>query len=344
MKPIQFTFLNIAILVSILFIVAVISPFLTTLILAAILVTGAHPIHKWLLCAVGNRARLAAVLMSLFIGVVFSVLFVVFFIFLSEEAVSTYQELERFLQAGKDNFNELIEKASQYIGISPGEVITSITSAAQNLSGVLVEQSTNFIKSAAWLILNFFLLVFAMYFFFKDGQSIVKAIIEIIPLPKSNSREIFEKFRQVSLAMLYGIFLTAILQGILGGLGLYVAGIKNPIFWGTVMGFFGMLPVGGTGIIWLPAGLYLLATGDYIQGFGLLLWGGLIVGLIDNLVKPMIISHQVQIYPLPTFFVVIGGLIIFGLKGAIIAPMILAALVSLIHFYRLEENDRAQAP
>jgi len=175
-----------------------------------------------------------------------------------------------------------------------------------------------------------------MYFFFKDGKAIVHAVEKIIPLPKPYGEEIFQKFRQVSLAMLYGVFFTAIAQGIFGGLGLAAAGIRNPIFWGTVMAFFGMLPVGGTGIVWLPAGLYLLATDHYIQGVGLLLWGGLIVAFVDNLIKPMIIAKQTQTYPLATFLVVIGGLMVFGLKGAIIAPMVLAALVSLIHIHQME--------
>ncbi len=178
-----------------------------------------------------------------------------------------------------------------------------------------------------------------MYFFFKDGKAIVGYVEKIMPIPHPYGSEIFQKFRQVSLAMLYGIFLTAILQGFLGGIGLAVAGIRNPIFWGTLMAFFGILPIGGTGIVWLPASLFLLASGHYIAGIGLLIWGGLIVAFIDNLVKPIIISQQTKIYPLATFLVVIGGLLVFGLKGAIIAPMVLAAFMSFVHIYQLQTED-----
>ena len=320
-----------------LFIAAVVSPFLTTLILAAILVTGTYPVYLWVLGKVKNRHRLAALIMSLSIGIIFSLVFFVFIILLSQEAVSTYQGLESFLKAGKLNLNEWIAKTSKYIDIPPVDLVSSITQAAQTFSTTLVTQSTNLIKSAAWLVLNFFLLVFSMYFFFKDGKYIIQAVENAIPLQRAFGREIFQKFRDVSLAMLYGIFLTAILQGLLGGIGLAVSGIRNPIFWGTVMAFFGMLPVGGTAIVWLPAGLFLLSGGHYVAGIGLLLWGVLIVGLIDNVVKPIIISKQTKTYPLATFLVVIGGLMVFGLKGAIIAPMVLAALVSLVHIYKMEE-------
>lgn len=339
MQSIQTNFLYIAILLSVLFIGAVISPFLTTLLLAAILVTGTYPIYEWILKKVKGRQRLAALLMSLSIGIVFSIVFLVFFILLSQEAVSTYQGLETWLRSGRFNLNLLIGKASKYIGIMPVDLISSISQAAQTLSSTLVEQSTNLLKSIVWLILNFFLLVFAMYFFFKDGKFIVQKIQNIVPLPKPYGEEILQKFRQVSLAMLYGVFLTAIVQGILGGIGLAAAGIRNPIFWGTVMGFFGMLPVGGTGIIWLPASIYLLATNHYVAGIGLLVWGALIVAFVDNIVKPIIIARQTQIYPLATFLVVIGGLMVFGLRGAIIAPMVLAALFSLVHIYKLEKHS-----
>jgi predicted PurR-regulated permease PerM len=314
----------------------VVSPFLTTLILAAILVTGAYPIYEFILEKVRGRRRVAAAIVSLSLGIIFSLVFFVFFITLSQEAVSTYQGFETWIRDGKFNLNDIIAKVSRYAGIPPVDLTTSITQTAQSFSSTLVAQSANLLKSIVWLILNFFLLVFAMYFFFKDGKKIVDAVEKMIPLPRPYGEEIFQKFRQVSLAMLYGVFFTAIVQGILGGLGLAVAGIRNPILWGTVMAFFGMLPVGGTGIVWLPAGLYLLAIGHYIQGIGLLLWGGLIVAFVDNLIKPMIIARQTQTYPLATFLVVIGGLMVFGLKGAIIAPMVLAALVSLIHIHQLE--------
>lgn len=338
MKQFQFNFLHIAIIISFIFLGIVVSPFLTTLVLAAILVTGTYPIYNWVLKKVRGRKRVAAIIMSLSIGIMFSIVFVVFFLLLSQEAVSTYQSFDQWIRTV--NLNQMIAKASKYIGIPPVDLISSITQGAQSFSGVLVEQSTLLLKSVAWLVLSFFLLVFAMYFFFKDGKYIVDSFEKIIPLPAPYGREIFNKFRQVSLAMLYGIFLTAIVQGFLGGIGLAIVGVGNPIFWGTVMGFLGMLPVGGTALIWLPASIFLLFGHHYVAGIGLLLWGGAIVASMDNLIKPIVISRQANTYPLATFLVVVGGLMVFGLKGAIMAPMVLAALVSLLHIHKLEScND-----
>jgi len=334
-KP-EMTYLNIAILVSVVVLAIAISPFLSTLILAAILVTSTTPIHNWVLTKVKGRQRLAAAIMALSIGIIFSVGFFVFFISLSREAVSTYQSFDQLLREGKLNIQDLISKISRAIGIRPTDVIASVIQAAQTASGILVEQSTNLLKSIGWLFLNFFILVFSMFFFFKDGRSFINLILKVSPLPERYSHEILDKFKQVSLAMMYGIFLTALAQGVLGGVGLGLAGIRNPIFWGTAMGILGMLPIGGSAFIWLPAGLFLIFTDHYVAGPSLLLWGALIVASVDNVIKPMVISQQAKIYPLATFIVVIGGLLVFGLKGAMIAPMVLALLVALIHIRKRE--------
>ena len=322
-------YIKIAIFVCFLFLVVVISPFLSTLIIAAILVTGAHPLHSWILKKVNNREWLAAAIVSFSMGILFSFAFVFFFIMLSQEAVSTYQQFEFAIQTGKLNLHQLISKASEYAGISPGEIISSITSAAQSFSSTIVSQSTDLIKSIVWMLVNFCMLVFSMYVFFKDGKKIIAFVESVLPFSKEISHELLQKFRQVSVGMLYGTFLTSLLQGIIGGIGLAIAGIGNPIFWGTAMGFFGIVPVVGTGIIWVPASIYLVFSGHLFAGVALALWCGLLVAFVDNLVKPLLISKHINISPLATFLVILGGLLVFGLKGAIIAPMVLVAFVSL---------------
>ncbi|PIQ77072.1 hypothetical protein COV82_06425 [Candidatus Peregrinibacteria bacterium CG11_big_fil_rev_8_21_14_0_20_46_8] len=336
MKPVQTTFLYIAISLCFIFLAIVVSPFLTTLILAAILVTSTYPIYESILRGVKNRKTIASLIMSVSIGILFSFFVFLFFVLIADEAISTYQHFEQWISNSSFNLNVIIAYLNRYLDLPNIDLTASLTQAAQALSTRLVTSSTNFLKSIAWFLANFFLLVFTMFFFYKDGKLIVLFIEKLIPLTKRNSREILYQFRKVSLGMMYGIFLTAIIQGILGGFGLAVAGIRNPIFWGTVMGFFGMLPIGGTMIVWLPASIILLANDQYVAGIGLLIWGGGIVAFVDNLIKPLVIAKQAQIYPLATFFVVIGGLLVFGIRGAVIAPMVLAAFVTLAHIQERE--------
>lgn len=328
--------IKIAVLVCVLFLGVVISPFLSTLLLAAVLVTGAMPVHKWILKKVKNRDWLAALITSSVIGIIFSVAFIVFFILLSQEAISIYEQVDTFISEGKFDLHELITSASNAIGITPTQITSSITDAAQSISTTLVRQSTDLIKSIVWLFINFILLVVTMFFFFKDGNRLVDLFERALPLPKPYGHEILLKFKQVSRGMLYGIFLTAFLQGIIGGIGLALAGVENPIFWGTAMGFLGMVPVLGTAIIWIPAAAILFVNGHLIAALGLCLWCGLLVVQIDNIVKPLLISKHVDISPLATFLVVLGGLLVFGLEGAIVAPMVLAAFMAFMNF-----EDRA---
>ena len=238
---------------------------------------------------------------------------------------------------GHFNVDEIIQWLSANLRISESDITSSITQTAQNLSGFLVAQSTNVLKSVALLIFNFFLLFFSMYFFYKDGPGLVESAKMMIPLPRQYENNIFQKFHAVSLAMLYGIFLTAMVQGLLGGVGMHVAGIENAVFWGTVMGILGMLPIGGTAIVWMPASIILFVSGHYFAGIGLFLWGALIVAVVDNVIKPLLIQRGTQTYPLATFLTVIGGLIVFGLKGAILSPMILVVFLTLVHLYELEK-------
>ncbi len=332
-------YLKIAIFVCFLFLGVVISPFLSTLIIAAILVTGANPLHSWVLKKVNHREWLAALIVSFSMGILFSFAFVYFFIMLSQEAVSTYQQFDSAIQTGKLNIHQLLNQASVYTGIAPSEIISSITSAAQSFSSTLVTQSTDLIKSLVWLFVNFCMLVFSMYVFFKDSKKIIAFVESVLPFPKEISHELLQRFRQVSVGMLYGTFFTSLIQGVTGGIGLGLAGIENPIFWGTAMGFFGIVPVIGTGIIWLPASLYLIFQGHLFAGVALGLWCGLVVAIVDNLVKPLLISKHANIAPLATFLVIIGGLLVFGLKGAIIAPMVLVAFVSLKQIDRTSQSS-----
>lgn len=340
MKILHQTFLYTALALSFIFLAVVISPFLTTIILAAILVIGTYPIYDAILALVRGKRRVAAFILSTSIGIVFSGIVFVFFLLLSDEAISTYQDFETWISVSQLNLNHVFDYVKNYIDIPTIDLASSIIKAAQAFSSTLVAQSTNFLKSIVWFLGNFLLLVFTMYFFFKDGKRIVLFVEKIIPLQRKNSREILNRFKQVSLAMLYGIFLTAIAQGFLGGIGLAAAGIRNPIFWGTVMAFFGMLPIGGTAIVWLPAGIFLIANGRVFAGIALLIWGTCIVAVVDNLIKPLVIARQTNTYPLVTFLVVIGGLFLFGIKGAIIAPMVLAVFVSLSHIYEREQAEQ----
>jgi predicted PurR-regulated permease PerM len=136
--------------------------------------------------------------------------------------------------------------------------------------------------------------------------------------------------------MIFGIFFTAIIQGTLAGIGYAVVGIPNPIFWATATALFSLVPLLGTAIIWVPASIILAIMGNYVGAIGLFAWGVLVVGTVDNFIRPYLIEGRAPVHPLLTFLAVLGGILAFGLKGVLYGPIILNLLLAFLHIYEIE--------
>jgi predicted PurR-regulated permease PerM len=140
----------------------------------------------------------------------------------------------------------------------------------------------------------------------------------------------------MSLATLYGIFLTSIVQGIIGGIGFAIAGIPHALFWGTAIALFSLIPVVGTSVVWVPASLILIATGNLTSGIFLFCWGILIVSTVDNFLRAFLIGGRTNTNQLLMFLSVFGGIGMFGLVGVIFGPLILTLFFAFLHIYELE--------
>ena len=156
------------------------------------------------------------------------------------------------------------------------------------------------------------------------------------PLSKDHEEGLFKKFREISNATLYGIFLTALVQGTLGGIGFVVAGIPNALFWGTAIAVFSLVPVFGTSIVWFPAGVLLLASQSWFGGIFLLAWGFGVVSTVDNLIRPYLIGGKAKMHQLLMFLAVFGGIFAFNLIGVIIGPLVLTLFFAFLHIYESE--------
>ena len=148
-----------------------------------------------------------------------------------------------------------------------------------------------------------------------------------------------KSFNDVIYATIYGVIITAIIQGIIGTIGLLIFGVQNPILWGMVMIILAMLPFVGAGLVWFPAAIIKIAGGDLFNGFGLLFYGLFIVSTIDNMIRPKLIGARANIHPVVILLGVLGGLAVFGLMGLIIGPLCLSILMVFIDFYVSEKNE-----
>ncbi len=214
------------------------------------------------------------------------------------------------------------------------------------MSGSVIERTGSFIIGLPGFILQILVTFFIIFYLFKDGPELVQRCKHLLPIKKVHQDHIYEKLKNTAHAVVYGSIVVALIQGALGALGFWIFGIKSWIFWGLIMAIFALVPFVGTAIIWIPAGLLLIATGSTEantamvgNGIGLLIYGALVISSIDNILKPKLIGDRAGIHPVLVLLGVLGGLMLFGFAGFIIGPIVLAVFKSFIDIYDKEKES-----
>jgi len=228
------------------------------------------------------------------------------------------------LTNGQVDFQEILDAALD-------QVRQSIVGVAPNILGSISE-----------LLLGLFIMFFVMFYGFREGQGFITYLKELLPLETGLKDSLFHQMRTVTQAVLYGQVLTAVIQGALGGLGLLVCGVPNALFWGAIMMITAFLPLLGTPLIWVPAGVGLIMDGSMTRGILLLIYGATIVMNIDNFLRPRLVSGRSNVHPVLILIGVLGGLRVFGFIGMLVGPLVLAILVALIKFYEQNYMRRKQ--
>ena len=215
----------------------------------------------------------------------------------------------------------------------------------KSVTGKVTENISNILFSIPILVLDSFIILFVMFFLFKDGKVFVHKIENMLPLKPNYGKYVIKKLDDMASAVIYGSLIVAIVQGTLGGIGFFIFGLPSPLLWGVIMIFASLLPYIGTSIIWLPASLFLifsgyvnLETGLIIKGILLMLYGAFIIGMVDNILKPKLIGDKSGLHPVLVLLSVVGGINFLGFIGIIIGPMILAALITFINIYEEEKG------
>lgn len=333
-------------LIAMYFLFVIVAPFVTVIAVSAVLVITFYPIfkkfEKWFK---GRRGLASAV--TCFIVIFALILPIgVFILLMASEGVTAYEAIRMKVESGFFDkyllwsqggfFYDLKQEIDPVISLDSLNLKQSIINSAQSVSTFLVSQTTYLLKGISGLLLNIVILIFSMFFLFKDGDKLVAKVGYISPLPAKYEKQLFKKLKDMVNAIIVGGFFTAMIQGALCGLGLAIAGVGSPVFWGSVAVFLAFVPMVGTALIWIPAAIFLFIAGDYQWGIFLLVWGAALVGTIDNFLKPMLIGKQADTYPLSVFFVVLGGIFTMGFKGLIVGPLVLMVFMSLLHVYEIE--------
>ncbi len=194
----------------------------------------------------------------------------------------------------------------------------------------IIKVTSNFVLSIPNIALNFFVTIFLTYYLLKESETFLETAKKYMPFKETVKQEIFERFRKITNAIVFGTILTAIIQGILGTIGFVIFDIPSPVLWGFIMAFASLIPIAGTALVWLPAGIIQLFQQDYFSGFGILLYGALIVGTIDNIIKPRLVGRKAKVHPAVVLIGILGGIKLIGFIGFIIGPLILATAIELV--------------
>jgi predicted PurR-regulated permease PerM len=231
------------------------------------------------------------------------------------------------------NFFNLIKQ-----NIANPTVSRHIANLASRISDTFVRMANAFIISIPHYILNFFIMLFMLFFLLKEGELLLLKVKHILPFKDKHTKDILDQIKEVTHAVIYGHILVSAGQAVLGGIAFWIFGVSSPVFWGFVMFFFALIPFLGTPIIWLPAVIIKIIGNEPVQAIGILI-SGIIISTIDNLIKPKIISDNADVHPVLVLLGVLGGISLFGFIGIIIGPLLLAVFVKLIDIYEEEQSE-----
>jgi predicted PurR-regulated permease PerM len=327
-KSIEAAFFTTLLVASTVVFIVLLKDFFQPLFWAAVLGIIFYPVHTYVLKFFQNRDSVAAAITLVII--IFVVIVPIFLVgaAVTREAASIYQQIS----SGEINLREPLERLENMLplltsyleqfGIEPERIREGVSGAAITTSQFLASRAVNFGQGAVRITIMFFVMVYLLFFFLRDGEEIVEAIVSAMPLGQQRERALFSKFAQVSRATIKGTIVVGLVQGGLGGLLFWAVGIDAALLWGVVMIFLALFPAIGTVIIWGPAAIILLVSGALVRGIIVIIAGTLIIGLVDNVLRPILVSHETKMPDYLILLSTLGGLTLFGVSGFVIGPII----------------------
>jgi predicted PurR-regulated permease PerM len=330
----------------------IIKPYINPIVLAAILAIILSPIQQRLEKILHERKNLAALISCTLLTIIVVLPLMIILIALINQGITSFTKIQQWV--ADDGFNELmnspfvsklmsfinkflpdIKKFFPEVDLKNLKFNESLLKASSSIGKGLINQGGELFGNLAALIGKFFLMIFTFFFLIRDREKFSRALFHLVPLSSSQEERIISKIKSVSQSALLGTFVTAIAQGAAGGLAFWIAGLPG-LFWGSAMAFASLIPLVGTALIWVPATIYLFFIGDWGYGIFMFLWCSIVVGMIDNFVRPIFMSGAGDMSTMLIFFAILGGLNYFGLIGLLYGPLIFGLAIVLLYIYSLE--------
>jgi predicted PurR-regulated permease PerM len=323
-------------------------PFVAVILWACIIALVFYPLHAKILSRVSERENLAA-LITLLLCIVIAITPALFlFSSFIKQGTAVYQQLESgqikpslWLEQIRTAFPQ-IDQLLQIIGLD-------ISTLKQKLGALSVEAGKVMAGNAlsigqntlAWLA-SLGLMLYLTFFMLRDGAKLIPVLIRALPLGDERERLLMQKFVEVTRATIKGSLVVAMVQGALGGFIFWALDIPGPVLWGVVMTVLSLIPIVGASLIWLPVGLYLLATGATTDGIILIAFGAIVIGLVDNILRPILVGRDTKMPDYLILLSTLGGFSVFGMTGFVLGPLIAALFLTFWEIFTREFNISAK--
>lgn len=324
---------------------AIVEPFVHTLIFSTVIAVLFAPVFQWALRFFNGRRSLASFLTVLII--VFCLVLPMTFLVMAliSQGVESLVALNSWVATVDpntlihskwvDGYLSWIQKELPFLRISELDIQGSIIQYSKGFAQAMLGASTELIRNATKLVLHFLLMVFVLFYFLRDGAKMVAYIKHLSPLRSRQEDAIIDSLKRVARGVLMGCLLVAILQGVAGGIGLAVVGIPA-FFWGAMMALSALIPVLGTGLVWVPAVGYLFLSGDWKMAIFLSLWCGVFVVGIDTILRPIFMREASRVSTFYILLAILGGVYSFGMLGIFYGPLILSFVMVMLQIYMEE--------
>lgn len=308
----------------------ILKPFYESIFIAGVITIAVHPLKILLLKFLKGKKTLTSVIIMIVIaGLIAGVLLPISFS-LFRESKNLYIKVKDKVSTTDSEWREKAEKvADTFLKFDSEriyEIVLGFADKMKNLSRTIVSWITSIMRGTFKFIFDAFMFFLFLFYFIRDGDEIIKSIFRYIPLEDKLKSKTQDNLYRTTFAVITGIFLTAIAQGILAGTGFFIAGVPYPSLLGLLTSVCSLIPVGGAALVWAPVTIGLLINKAFWSAIFLAIWGMLIVSTVDNIIKPLIIGKDIRLPFLWMFVFIIGGLKVFGFTGIFIGPIIYSLL------------------
>lgn len=314
--------------------------FLVTAATAGSVALILSPIYERLCAALGGRRSVSAALVISLTTLLILVPLFAYGAILGNQAVSLYEIVRPRLEPDQLDvlWNETLPSRYGWLEALKERVdfysVETVAPALSQLAAGVNRVASQAVRGLASAVVYLILFLLILFFFLRDARALSTHLNKVLPFSKNERAQIFDRAARTVKGVLYSMVIVPIVQGLLAVLGFWLFGLPSAFFWGTMVVFAAVIPGVGAPLVWLPAALYLWLVGSSWQAFGLVLFGTLVIGIADNIIKPILLHETARIHPLLAFLAILGGLLTFGPVGFLVGPVILSLLLSIVAIYR----------